>query len=240
LDPDSYLQKYGKERYLLQLKKGSAPLIKFLVDHFSMKDRINSFYEKIQIAEKIINLVGVNPKILEGSEHLRQLSEYLNLEEQLLRDRIKGKSSGKNMEESDFFLPAEKRLLQILLENHAVASQVLTKAKEDDFRGLKSEPAFKLIVENHKKGKRAVFPELFRAVEPNLSRCLSQMMLEQAEKGTEEEALDCLLSLRKILLESQLRILQKEIVRCERNGEKDKLSRLLSQKQTLTKQIVAM
>jgi DNA primase len=243
LDPDSYLQKYGTERYLMQLKKGSAPLIKFLVDHFSTTGRLNTVlstvYERIQIAEKIINLVGVNPKTLEGSEHLRQLSGYLNLEEQLLRDRIKGKSIENNIEEKDFFLPAEKRLLQILLENHTITPQLLTKTREEDFRGLKSEPAFKIMVESHKKGKKVVFPELSRAVEPDLSRCLSQMMQEQAGQGTEEEALDCLHSLRKTSLESQLKALQKEIVQCERSGEKDRLKRLLLQKQSLTKEILA-
>jgi DNA primase len=243
LDPDSYLQKYGTERYLMQLKKGSVPLIKFLVDHFSTTGRLNTVlstvYERIQIAEKIINLVGVNPKTLEGSEHLRQLSGYLNLEEQLLRDRIKGKSIENNTEERDFFLPAEKRLLQILLENHTITPQLFPKTREEDFRGLKSEPAFKIMVESHKKGKKVVFPELSRAVEPDLARCLSQMMQEQAGQGTVEEALDCLRSLRKASLESQLKALQKEIVRCERNGETDSLKRLLSQKQNLTKEILA-
>jgi DNA primase len=243
LDPDSYLQKYGAERYLMQLKKGSAPLIKFLVDHFSTTGKLNTLlstvYERIQIAEKIINLVGVNPKTLEGSEHLRQLSGFLNLEEQLLRDRIKGKSIENKTEEWEFFLPAEKRLLQILLENNTITPQLLTKTREEDFRGLKSEPAFKIMVESHKKGKKVVFPELSRAVEPDLSRCLSQMMQEQAGQGTEEEALDCLRSLRKTSLESQLKALQKEIVQCERSGEKDRLKRLLSQKQSLTKEILA-
>jgi DNA primase len=243
LDPDSYLQKYGTERYLMQLKKGSVPLIKFLVDYFSTTGRLNTVlstvYERIQIAEKIINLVGVNPKTLEGSEHLRQLSGYLNLEEQLLRDRIKGKSIENNTEERDFFLPAEKRLLQILLENHTITPQLFPKTREEDFRGLKSEPAFKIMVESHKKGKKVVFPELSRAVEPDLARCLSQMMQEQAGQGTVEEALDCLRSLRKASLESQLKALQKEIVRCERNGETDILKRLLSQKQNLTKEILA-
>ncbi len=240
LDPDSYLKKYGKERYLIHLEKGSVPLIKFLVDHFSSKDRMNTFYEKIQIAEKIIRLIEVNPKTLEGSEHLRQLSEYLNLEEQLLRDKIKGKPPEKIIEDNEFFLPAEKRLLQILLENHMVAPQVLIKTREEDFRGLKSESAFKFMIENQKKGKMVVFPELSRAVEPDLSRCLSQMMQERADQGTMEEALDCLNSLRKTSLESQLKALQKEIVRCERNGEKDRLKRLLTQKQTLTREILAM
>lgn len=240
LDPDSYLKKYGKERYLMHLEKGSVPLIKFLVDHFSSKDRMNTFYEKIQIAEKIIRLIEVNPKTLEGSEHLRQLSEYLNLEEQLLRDKIKGKPFEKTIEDKEFFLPAEKRLLQILLENHMVAPQVLIKTREEDFRGLKSESAFKFMIENQKKGKMVVFPELSRAVEPDLSRCLSQMMQERADQGTIEEALDCLNSLRKTSLESQLKALQKEIVRCERNGEKDRLKRLLTQKQTLTREILAM
>jgi len=36
------------------------------------------------------------------------------------------------------------------------------------------------------------------------------------------------------------RALQKEIDRCQRNGEKEKLAALLSQRQALTKKIISM
>jgi hypothetical protein len=52
--------------------------------------------------------------------------------------------------------------------------------------------------------------------------------------------MDCLQTLRKTVLEARLRALQKEIVRCERNGEKEKLNALLSQRQALTKEIISI
>ncbi len=239
LDPDAFVRKSGPNSYLELVKKSISGL-KYLIDASLQTGNMNVPEEKSRIVRSVVSELNKVPDAIVRSEYLRKAAEYLSLDESILRQIVEKPPAAQAREERDFFLPAEKRLLQILIDNHTVASQVLTKAKEEDFRGLKSELAFKLLVENHKKGKKAAFPELFRTVEPDLSRCLSQMMQERAEKGTEEEALDCLVSLRKTALESQLRILQKEIIRCERNGEKDKLSRLLSQKQTLTRQIVAM
>jgi DNA primase len=239
LDPDGFVRKNGGKAYL-ELAKRSISGLKYLTDTALQTGNMNVPEEKSRIVRSIVSELNKVPDSIVRSEYLRKAAEYLSVDETFLRQIIEKPPATQAQQERDFFLPAEKRLLQILIDNHTVASEVLTKAKEEDFKGLKSEPAFRLLVENHKKGKKAAFPELFRTVEPDLSRCLSQMMQERAEKGTEEEALDCLVSLRKITLESQLRILQKEIVRCERNGEKDRLSRLLSQKQTLTRQIVAM
>jgi len=239
LDPDAFVRKSGRNSYL-ELAKKSISGLRYLIDTALQAGNMDVPEEKSRIVRSVVSELNKVPDSLVRSEYLRKAAEYLSMDESILRQIVEKPQATRAREESEFFLPAEKRLLQILIDNHTVASQVLTKAKEEDFKGLKSEPAFKLLVENHKKGKKAAFPELFRTVEPDLSRCLSQMMQERAEQGTEEEALDCLVSLRKITLESQLRILQKEIIRCERNGEKDKLSRLLSQKQTLTRQIVAM
>jgi len=239
LDPDAYICRYGRVPYLDLVKKSVSGL-KFLIDTMLQTGKMNVPEEKARIVKSIVGELDKIPDSIVRSEYLRQTSEHLSVDESILRQLIEKPSSEQAGEEREFFLPAEKRLLQILLENHIVAPQVLAETREEDFRGLKSEPAFKFMVENQKKGKRAVFPELSRAVEPDLSRCLSQMMQERTDQGTIEEALDCLNSLRKTSLASQLRVLQKEIVRCERNGEKDRLKRLLTEKQNLTREILAM
>jgi RNase P/RNase MRP subunit POP5 len=96
------------------------------------------------------------------------------------------------------------------------------------------------MLDRSRKGKRVHLPELAGAVGPELSRAISELLQERTGPGSGEEARDCLRSLRKTALESGLRALQKEIVRCERNGEKEKLAALLTRKQALTKQIMSM
>jgi hypothetical protein len=84
------------------------------------------------------------PDPIVRSEYVKQASEYLSVDEEDLRRIIKRKSSEKKSEEEETFLPAEKRLLQILLEDKTknIASYVYPEIKEEYFHHLKSEPIF--------------------------------------------------------------------------------------------------
>jgi DNA primase len=239
LDPDEFIRQQGREPYL-NLSKKAVPGLKFLVDSVVQSGRMDVPEEKARIVRTIVGVLEKIPDSLVRSEYLRLVSELLSVEESLLRQVIGKGANEPDREESESFLPAEKRLLQILLEDSRIAALLEAKMKPEDYKGLKSEPAFTFILENSRKGKAVVFPELSQAVGAQLARRLSQISLEQIGRATEEEALDCLFSLRKTSLESQFLALQKEIVRCERNGEKERLCRLLGQKQSLARQILSL
>jgi DNA primase len=239
LDPDGFIRKYGRDPYLDLVKESSSGL-KFLIDTTVRTGRMNIPEEKARIIKSVVSELDKIPDSFVQSEYLRQASEYLAVDEALLRRFIDKPSVEQGQEEKPLLLPAEKRLLQILLEDQDVGHELLTTAREDDFQGLKGEPAFRFLLENCRKGNKVQFSELARAVGPELARQLSEGMFERTGPGSLAEAEDCLTCLRKTSLENQLRALQKEIVRCERNGEKDQLPRLLTQKQNLTRQILAM
>ncbi len=241
LDPDNFIRKYGAEKYLRLKESKSVPLIKFLIDLQIPPGTSRSIEDKLSIAAKIIDIILINPDTISGSEYLRQLCDYLDLNEEIVRSSIKKPPAKKENGQAEILLlHSEKRLLQMLLDSRTPAPRLLAEMHPEDFRGLKSEPAFRVLLEWHRKGKAVSSSELIRAIGPGLSRCLSQIRLEDVPPGSEEEAIDCLSSLRKMSLEARLRALQKEIVRCERSGEKDRLPRLLSQKQDLKRQILAL
>lgn len=239
LDPDGFLRLNGPESYR-RLLKIPVPGIKFLVDSVTRSGRMDIPEEKSRMIRAIISVVEKIPDSLVRSEYLRQVSDLLSVEESLLRQVVERSAQEQNQEERETFLPAEKRLLQIFLENRRIAALVGAKIKREDLRGLKSEPALAFILEKSRKEEKFVFAELLEAVGPRLASSLSRLVLEPLGRATEEEALDCLVSLRRTCLENELRALQKEIIRCERNGERDELARLLSQKQNLTRQILAL
>ncbi len=239
LDPDGFLRQNGRDSYL-RLLKAPLPGIKFLVDSITRSGRMDIPEEKSRLIRAIVSVVEKIPDSLVRSEYLRQVSELLSVEEFLLRQVIEKSPQEQSQEEREMFLPAEKRLLQIFLENRRVAASVGAKIKREHLKGLKSEPALAFILEKSRTGKDFAFAELLEAVGPKLASPLSRLLLEPLGRATEEEALDCLISLRRTCLENELRALQREIVRCERNGEKDQLSQLLSQKQNLTRQILAL
>jgi DNA primase len=239
LDPDAYIRKYGRIPYLDLVKK-SASGLKFLIDTTLQTGRMNVPEEKAKIVKTILGEIEKIPDSIVRSEYLRQASEYLSVDESILRQIIEKPFVEQIKEEKDFFLPGEKRLLQILLSDPRIALQVWTKMKVEDFQGLKSESAFKFLLESYGKGKNVAFSELVQVVGPQLARLLSLAMLEQLGQGTTEEALDCLNSLRKALLENRLRALRRETERCQKNGEQERLSLLLSQIRDLIAQIVSM
>jgi DNA primase len=241
LDPDGFIRKHGAKAYLQLKKSRSVPLIKFMIDMQIPNLASQSREEKISVAKRIIDIILINPDTISGSEYLRQLCEYLDLDERIVRSSIE-RTPGKKpaLQTEGFLLPAEKRLLQILLEDEELAAELLAEAREDDFRGLRSEAAFAFMLDCTRKARRVLLPELAKAVGPELSRPISELLQERIGRGSGEEAMDCLQTLRKTVLETRFRALQKEIDRCQRNGEKEKLAALLSQRQALTKKIISM
>jgi hypothetical protein len=71
---------------------------------------------------------------------------------------------------------------------------------------------------------------------------LSKALFEKAPAGAaaEEEAQECLRSLRKLRLQNRLKDIQQRIARSEQRGEREELVALLYQKQDVTKQILSL
>jgi DNA primase len=238
LDPDSFLQKYNTEEYKKLLKKSTSGL-KFMTDYFIERGRMDIPEEKALIVKNIVKEIEKIPDSIIRSEYLKQVSEILSVDEEVIRNITKQKEEKKAPEAKELFLPAEKRLLQILFENKDIAFLVYEEMEEADFHGLKGESIFKILLDSFKSNREISIHELNQELEPMLLSSLSRIRLEEGNPPSEEEALDCLYTLRKISLQNQMKNLQAEIIRLERNGEKEKLSSLLSQKQDLTKQIIS-
>jgi DNA primase len=196
--------------------------------------------EKSRIVRSIVAELDKIPDSIVRSEYLRQTGEYLGVDESFLRLIIEKRPAGQAKEEKTGLFPAEKRLLEILLQNPQVASQVLLQTEENEFSGFAGEAALKFMRDCIRGGRKIVLAELSQAMSPQLSRWISEAMLERLGKGTIEEAMENLTSLRRTQLESLSHSLQKEIDRCQRNGEKEKLAALLAQKQALTRKIMSM
>ena len=138
---------------------------------------------------------------------------------------------------------AEKSLLQILIETEELRPYIFAEVRDVDFKGLKSEPIFRIIriiLDHFKKDKDLIFHELQKEIGPSLSRQLSEALLEKWDPPTAEEALDCLCALQKSRKENGLKRIQAELAREEKNGNRDKVQALLFQKQDLIKQILAL
>jgi DNA primase len=239
LDPDSFVQKYGQEKYLKLLEKSTAGL-KFLIDFHLRERNIDIPEEKAMLVKNVVKEIERIPDPVVHSEYLRRASEYLSVDEDVMRRVAQQKSSVEKREKKVPFLVAEKRLLQILMEDKFLAPQVFSEMKKEYFQGLKSEPIFSVLSESFKNGTPSSLPELKQKIDPSLLSSLSEALMEKEQTPTLEEALECLNTLRQFSLENQAKKLKEQIARIEREGEKDKLSPLIKQLQEIKNQLSSL
>jgi DNA primase len=239
LDPDAYIRKHGRDRYLAHLKR-AVPGLKFLVESYAKGARLDAPEEKARVARAVISDIEKVPDAVARSEYLKQTSEILGLGEDVLRSVAGRRPAEKGGEEGHAFSPAEKRLLQILMEDRGVAPYIFAEADEEVFRGLQSEPVFHYILDCFRHDRAWSLHELKEKVQPALVAQLSRAMLEGSCGASVGDAQECLKSLRKLHLQNRLKELQAEIVRLEKKGEREKLLTLLYQKQDITKQILSL
>jgi DNA primase len=239
LDPDAFISKNGRDAYLDQLK-ASVPGLKFLVDMTVKTGRLDVPEQKSRIVRSILAEIEKIPDALVRGDYLKQAGDYLSLDEAELRRLADNPALGPAREEKEFLLPAEKRLLQIILQNREVGAAALAAVGDEDLIGLKSEAAFRLLRERHRLGQDIVYASLSKALPPPLARLMSLAMMERLGPGTTEEAADCLLELRAHSLERRRGALRKEQERCQKCGDRDKSMKLTAELNDLINKIMAL
>ena len=239
MDPDSFIHQHGPEAFKDLVEK-STPGLRFLIDFHLLEERKETPEEKSKLVRAVVEEIEKIPDRVVRSEYLKNASEYLDVEEEVLRSITRQKSTKGESTERKLFYLAEKRLLQILMGNKLIASHVYSEMKEEDFRELNSEPIFRALSDSFNNGKNLDFYEIKEKIDPSLLSCLSEILMEKDHIATLEEALDCLFTLRKLSLEKKSKKLKAEIARLEKQGEKEKLRSLLSQRLNLAKEILLL
>lgn len=242
LDPDAFIKKYGPEKYL-SLARRSTDGFRFLMVQYSKGANLNVPEEKSRVAHLVVQEVMRIPDTIVRNEYLKKTAEYFRINESTLRQML-GESKNLTLEasreEKVIFLPAEKRLLQLLFNQQEIARPVLSEMDPDCFRGLASEPIIRYIMDSFRGGQSWSLSPLQEKVEARLLGQLCRILQEDIPDGSIGEALDCLNTLKKTSLQKKLREIQKEIVMTEKKGDREKLMSLLYQKHEITRQILML
>jgi len=240
LDPDSFIKNKGPAAYDA-LYAEAAPALKFAVDYAARGKRLDVPEVKTRVLRAVMEMVDAVPDTIVRSEFLRQTAEYLGVDETVLRSLSRGgNTAGTSVAKPETFFPAEKRLLQILMEDKALRPYIFAEMAEKDVAGLKSEPIFKIIFGFFQKNQDFVMSEIQKGAGPELSRELSQALQDRGEPPCLEEAMECLCALRIAGKESEIRRIQADIAREEKSGKEPALAVLMNRKQELTRQVIAL
>jgi DNA primase len=239
LDPDAFLAKHGRDRYLRLLKK-SVHGLDFLIDTYVRGVRMDLPEEKARVIRAVIREIEKVPDALSRGEYLRQAGERLGVDEAAIRNIIGPGGSAKDPGEGASLTSAEKRLLQILFENKEIAADIFEEVREGDFLGLRSEPVFSFIRNCFRNGVDWNFADLKDSVDAPFLDCLSRALQERPGEASAKEAKVCVRALRKFALQKQFKETKAKITKSEKSGDKENVIALVYQLQEITKQMLAL
>jgi DNA primase len=171
------------------------------------------------------------------SHYIKELSEYLFVDEKIIRSFAKQKIGKKNQQKITHFLPAEKRLLQIIFQDSQIATEVFDAMQSKDFLGLKTEEIFSALRDVVKNKKPVNFPELMEKLTPSLFSSLSEILVETRQEATKEEAMDCVEALKKHSLKNKWENISIQIATMEKKGETEALASFLKIRQEITEEL---
>lgn len=239
-DPDSFLKKYGIDAYN-KLKKESIPGLKFLIQVQKKGTKSQAPEEKTQIVKNIANELGKIPDLIVRDDYIKQSSEYLQVDEGILRSIIYKKAEEDPEKEKFHFLPAEEILLLILFKHKNLAPNVMQRLNLEYMKSLRSEPIFQMALTKYNKNKK--LPEISEIkdhCDQALVSSLSKILIESNYQPSLEEAKDCLEKLKERYLENKRRELNVQIRQLQRNQEEDKIKPLLKKITEISNQLSAM
>jgi len=236
MDPDSFIRKSGADKFK-SLVQNSTEGIAFLIDTLSQETDIEIPEEKAKVITHVLADIKKIPDPFIRSEYLKKTSEYFSIKEEDLRAMIIQKSKWGKTETKDFFLNAEKRLLQVLFEDSSFATAIFNDMKEQDFKGLKSESIFHALSEFFRNGKPPNFHELIEKIAPSLRTLLSEILQESREKPTMDKVKDYIQTIKQHARKKQWEEIDIQISKLERTGEQEKIPYLLRQRQKITEEL---
>lgn len=235
-DPDSFIQEHGADEFdALRIK--SMPALKYLFEFNTHKKDMTSPEIKTQVIRTIYSEVEKIADPILKSHYIKELSEYLFIDEKIIRSIAHQKFERQDEEKMTDFLPAEKRLLQIIFEDSQTAIKVFETMKSEDFIGLKSEDIFSSLMDMIKNKKPLNFHEFKQKLTPSLFSSLSKILVEKGQEARPEEAMDCLDALKKHSLKRKWEKLNSQIAMMEKKGETESLASFLKRRQEITEEL---
>ena len=255
LDPDEFIRdqrpNYGADGYL-KLLKSSQPFLDYIVDTAVAGHDQSRPAGKVDTINEILPYMKLVKDKIERAEHFAKIADRLKIDSQLLRDEFKKAAdtraervSERAVMASIAIKHAERRLLEILLNNDAMRPRLIDLIFEDDYAGLRTAALFRVIIEFTRRGAELSHASLSDALDDDdLARdLLPELMLGAPEEETGDAAesarrlvMESLHSLRCTQLSDKQAELQVEINQAQRANDQTRLGELTMKKFEIAKQ----
>lgn len=252
LDPDEYIREHGADGYA-KLLKSSRSFLDYVVEQTISEHDQTKPTGKVETLNAILPYLKLVKERVELVEHIERIADRLKIDSRLIREEFKRAADNRQERVSEKAMvativvkPAERKLLEILLNHAPVRRRLINELKEEDYRGLRTANLFGLITELERRGEEPSYSTLSTALDdealvrdllPNLLMSGDEADSDQALlERMEREAHESLYSLRCGQLADKQATLQAEINHAQRSGDLTRINELTVQKFELAKQ----
>jgi DNA primase len=241
-DPDFFIREKGVDAYVKALKE-SPPYVDYLIRRARQMD-LTTGEGKLRALNFLMPYVQKIPNGLLRSEWATRISQQLRIDEPVLRAALNKAAAERRSEVKTkpelvgkAGKPAERRLIRMLAEAEEFKRELAQQLKQSRlYQGLETEKIFVALIAAGLADEPIQATEIGATLEERDRRVFFEILFEEAQAGTWEEAESCVEALRSRQVERELAQVQREI---ENNPSGVGLRELLARKQELLKRRAA-
>src|SRR5436309_6214653 len=232
-DPDLFIRERGKEEYLKLLKE-APPYVDYLIARARQMD-LTTGEGKLRAVNFLLPYVQKIPNRILRSEWATRIAQQLRLEEPVLRAALskaatERRSQVKTQPElvARAAKPVERRLIRMLAEAEGFRQELAKQLQNARlYHGLETEKIFAALVIASSSGQPVQAAEVGAVLEDRDRRLLFEILFEEDNEPTWEEAQSCIEALQHRQAERELADVQRSI---EANPAAPELRGLLEKK----------
>jgi DNA primase len=241
-DPDLFIRERGADEYLKLLKE-APPYVDFLIARARQMD-LTTGEGKVRAVNFLLPYVQKIPNRILRSEWATRIAQQLRLDEPVLRAALSKAASERRSEVKTqpeligrAAKPVERRLIRMLAEAEGFRHELAQRLQNARlYHGLETEKIFAALVIASLAGQPLQATEVAAVLEERDRRLLFEILFEETNEPTWEEALSCIEALQNRQAERELAEVQRSI---EASPSAPEMRGLLEKKQELMRRLAA-
>jgi len=241
-DPDKFIREQGADAYL-KLIKESPPYVDYLIARARQMD-MSTAEGKLRAVNFLLPYVQKIPNRILRSEWATRIAQQLRLDEPVLRAALSKAAAERRSEVKTqpelvgrAAKPVERRLIQMLADTEGFRRELAQQLQQGQlYQGLETDKIFVALIAASLSGEAMQTSEIAAALEDRDRRLLYEILFEETNEPTWDEAQSCVDALRHRQAEKQLADVQRSI---EANPPAPELRDLLQRKQDLMRRLAA-
>ena len=241
-DPDLFIREKGVDAYREQIKN-SPPYVDYLITRARQMD-LTTGEGKSRAVNFLLPYVQRIPNSILRSEWATRIAQQLRIDEPVLRAALSKAAKERRSEVklqpelvSRSAKPAERRLIRMLAEGEGFRTELAQHLQASQlYHGLETEKIFAALVASGLSGNPFHASEIGAMLDDRERRLFFEILFEESQEPSWEEAQSCLDTLARKQLERELGEVQRSI---EANPTGPAMKDLLTRKQDLMRRLAA-